>query len=751
MKLPAHVRIGFRLFRRLAGPVTSDRGRRSPAFLFGAVAALAGLLPAAAPAAPIVWAGPQNITGDSDVFVGRIVTGAFNLGGPGITGGTVNGTTFKPIVLSLTASSVTVGNFNLNSAPSAFFFSNAGGSTFPPFSNLSPGYRAILANYGGSASFLPAVPLKLTMSGLTLGRIYTFQWWANQSASSGGVDFTTTAKAGNSVTLNMNPRATSGGLGQFSTGTFIADSPTEMVTFLGNLQTAVNAFQLVEGGHATYYGNFTQPAGGLLSLVFASRTNFDSLTVRGSAQLGGTLNLSLSNGFVPRPGEKFIIITSTGGGVSGRFSKVNAAIVDDLTLRILYGNDQVIAQAVVASFAGVPGLTPNGQAVGKAIDSMIDDPRAQNLVNFLYNRNLNQLTRDLERISPDSLTSIFAMGIAISQQQALNLQRRTGDIRSGSSGFSAANLAINGDNPFYSGAFNINGTAGPNGYDGKAMKETKEVTPAENRWGAFLSGTGEWVNVDGTDNARGYDLASGGFTLGVDYKLCPNCAIGLSAGYTGTTTDLADHGRVWMNGGRLGLYATTFAGGWYADVAAFGGYDSYDTRRSALQGETRGDTDGGEIDALFGTGYDFKAGGFTFGPTASFNYTYVGFKGYTETGSLAPLNIHGDNENSYRSAFGAKLSYDCKCGGLIFRPEVRAAWQHEYGQTAYALDSSFANGAGSSFTVNGPAIGRDSCLLGAGFALQLNDRTTIYTYYDGELGRKNYQSNAVTGGLRVAF
>src|SRR5258708_40088570 len=89
-------------------------------------------------------------------------------------------------------------------------------------------------------------------------------------------------------------------------------------------------------------------------------------------------------------------------------------------------------------------------------------------------------------------------------------------------------------------------------------KETKQVIPEENCWGTFLSGTGEWVSVGNTDNARGYDLTSGGFTLGIDYKVTPNFAIGLMAGYTGTTADLVDRGRVYVNGGQIGLYATFF-------------------------------------------------------------------------------------------------------------------------------------------------------------------------------------------------
>jgi outer membrane autotransporter protein len=182
-----------------------------------------------------------------------------------------------------------------------------------------------------------------------------------------------------------------------------------------------------------------------------------------------------------------------------------------------------------------------------------------------------------------------------------------------------------------------------------------------------------------------------------------------------------------------------------------GGYSSYDTRRSAVQGNAWGNTDGGDLDVLFGTGYDFKKGGLTFGPTASFNYTYTGISSFNEHDSLAPLsNIHGDSD-SLRTAFGMKASYDWKVGSMIIRPEVRAAWQHEYGDAAYALDASLANGAGSNFSTSGPRLGRDSLLLGAGFAVQLNTRCQTFVYYDGELGRTNYESSSVTGGLRVSF
>jgi outer membrane autotransporter protein len=63
----------------------------------------------------------------------------------------------------------------------------------------------------------------------------------------------------------------------------------------------------------------------------------------------------------------------------------------------------------------------------------------------------------------------------------------------------------------------------------------------------------------------------------------------------------------------------------------------------------------------------------------------------------------------------------------------------------------FANGAGNDFTVSGPKIGRDSFLLGTGVAVLWNERVNTYIYYDGELGRTNYDSHTVTAGVRITF
>ena len=129
----------------------------------------------------------------------------------------------------------------------------------------------------------------------------------------------------------------------------------------------------------------------------------------------------------------------------------------------------------------------------------------------------------------------------------------------------------------------------------------------------------------------------------------------------------------------------------------------------------------------------------------------MGLGSFTEAGSLAPLNFPDQHQESIRSTFGAKATYDWKLGTMTLKPEVRAGWQHDYGDVTFAMQSSFANGAGPEFLVHGPATGRDSLVVGAGVALQFTDRVSTYIYYDGELARTNYQAHSVSGGFRFEF
>ena len=275
-----------------------------------------------------------------------------------------------------------------------------------------------------------------------------------------------------------------------------------------------------------------------------------------------------------------------------------------------------------------------------------------------------------------------------------------------------------------------------------------------------MTGWGDFVNVGDDNFAKGYDFTTGGVTIGSDYRLTDHLAIGLFGSYAHSWTNLQP-GNVDVNTGRVGLYATYFgrgfsagreeAGTFYLNAAVFGGYNSYDTSRQGLAGSATGNTDGAEFSTLIGAGYDFHFGNFRIGPLASLQYTYASFNSFNEQGSLVPLQIHSDSQDSLRTDFGLRASYNWRVGSVIVTPSVTAAWEHEYEYSALPLTVSAPVFGGASATLFGPSEGHDSAIVTAGAGVQWTPRISTYVSYQGQLGRDRYDSNGVTGGVSLSF
>lgn len=200
----------------------------------------------------IDWgAGAQNITGDSDVFTGGTLVHAYNLGDPDVLDATVNGVTFQAFAFpaSPSATTVTVGNYTLTEDAGFLVSYNNLGSGAAPYSGLSTGYQSLLSSAGGG-SF--ETTLTLTITGLTVGEQYVFQFFTSNSSLAtsplSGTRLSTTAFAGNSISLTDNVTNTAGGLGQFAIGTFTATDPTQVIEFngvgSGSQVPTIDAFQL---------------------------------------------------------------------------------------------------------------------------------------------------------------------------------------------------------------------------------------------------------------------------------------------------------------------------------------------------------------------------------------------------------------------------------------------------------------------------------------------------------------------------
>jgi outer membrane autotransporter protein len=378
---------------------------------------------------------------------------------------------------------------------------------------------------------------------------------------------------------------------------------------------------------------------------------------------------------------------------------------------------------------GAPGVTWNDLQTARMLDAASNNPATANLFNVLHQATLSELIKDVELIDPGQLAALSNIGSALSNQVILSLTQRFEAIEG---------LPI------------TSGPGGPAGPDGKGGKEVAPP-PAGNRWGSFVTGSGNFERVDDTSTSRGYNMGDGGVTFGIDYRFTDHLVVGLFGSYIDTGIDITNGGRIHVNTGKGGLYGTYFDGGFYVNSALEGGYSAFDNHRNTLGGTARSDTDGGDFTALFAPGYNWTKGAFTFGPTSRFQYSYQGVDGLTESGSLAPVTVGSQHTESIVSAFGMKASYDWKIGTITVRPELRLEWEHEYGDTVTGIDAQLAGGAGNAFRFTTPGVGRDDLHLGAGCSVVFNELISAYVYYDGQFFRTNYDDSVVTGGLRVSF
>ena len=112
-------------------------------------------------------------------------------------------------------------------------------------------------------------------------------------------------------------------------------------------------------GILTINGDYVQGPSGVLAVDIGGTagTQYDQLVVTGNVTLGGTLNTTLMNGYVPAGSETFYIIQA-GGSSSGTFATTNYPVGSSLTTTYLASGVNLAWQGLAPSVPGEPLTTP---------------------------------------------------------------------------------------------------------------------------------------------------------------------------------------------------------------------------------------------------------------------------------------------------------------------------------------------------------------------------------------------------------
>ncbi|MEM9280550.1 MAG: autotransporter outer membrane beta-barrel domain-containing protein [Verrucomicrobiota bacterium] len=258
--------------------------------------------------------------------------------------------------------------------------------------------------------------------------------------------------------------------------------------------------------------------------------------------------------------------------------------------------------------------------------------------------------------------------------------------------------------------------------------------------------------------------------LGFEVPLLPNLTFGLGTIYLDAENDVGSIGNVDVEGWSIAPYLTYVRNSFWADALYGYSWLEHDIyRRSSFGPSARADTDSGIHRFEFNTGYNIKAGrGIVTGPVGAFEFMGGNIDGYTERGGGATaVRTPEQDYESYITRLGWQASAHVRTGFGKIIPQIRAHWDHEYGNdpelvSASLVTSPFSVVTGSSSrSVGGFSVGRnteppqrDYLNLGAGVLFQFGDDRDgwkIILDYEGHLLRDDHTAHFGSARVVIPF
>jgi uncharacterized protein with beta-barrel porin domain len=279
-----------------------------------------------------------------------------------------------------------------------------------------------------------------------------------------------------------------------------------------------------------------------------------------------------------------------------------------------------------------------------------------------------------------------------------------------------------------------------------------------NQWGVWARGYGLTASAPSTATNSAYSESGAGLIVGADSQITDRIVAGVAVNIAtdkatvsggGFTQDDAYQGSVY------GKY--TVNPNWYVDGEAGFGWQTYKSARVVTllaPGTNNGSYDGQSYRVYGETGYALHPAFLPrvqVTPYLGLGYLHAHTDSFTETGSASALSVQAMDPNSFTTTFGARFAATWQIGTTTFKPEIRAAWQHEYLDDTTTMRASFATTPGSpTFSATGTSFGRDSFLAGGGVTTAITASTQLFVDYDAKV-TGGYTAQVVSGGLRTQF
>jgi outer membrane autotransporter protein len=362
-----------------------------------------------------------------------------------------------------------------------------------------------------------------------------------------------------------------------------------------------------------------------------------------------------------------------------------------------------VNKVVVTSLGNLPGLTPNQQRVGQALDRICGQLRdrsqgegpqlsgdQQDLMNRCDGLQMGNTTAN----QVDALDELVADDFALARTQTLlfantqyaGVMDRLLALRGGAKGLSLAGLNIIVDGEMVPLA-QLQEMA--KGLLGGGASADEPGGLLDDKWGLWARGNYSTGEKDRNTRSPGFDADQWAMVAGIDYRFNDQIVGGVSLAHGQSSIDIDDgEGGLETDSYAVSLYGSSYvAKKYYLDAIVNVANADYGADRNIayvdgaglVDTDARGETDGMTYSAGISGGRDFVYRGFTLSPTVGFFYIDATIDSFTEQGA-GGLNLIYDEQSfqSFTGNFGVRATYAWNVSWGVLLPHVRIDYIREF-------------------------------------------------------------------------
>lgn len=341
----------------------------------------------------------------------------------------------------------------------------------------------------------------------------------------------------------------------------------------------------------------------------------------------------------------------------------------------------------------------------------------KDLIFALNSLNASQLSREVDKLSPNSFAAMLAMPAVAFASDIARIHERLDQRR------------YDGANP---------------------LRESGEYE-------FFVSAQSDFAENDSAKGSPIFDYNLYGVTAGADWKPNFETTLGLALGYTyGKAKIHNGGGKIEMDDMRLTAFGSRIFGNVYLEGGVQFGMADFDTRRNTIAGTASGDTDSvfGGVFVTLGTVFTIfrdkkDDSGLYFTPSVGLSWFHTEIDGFRESGT-AGLDTDDMDGDSLRARVALGLQWVVPFDTWTVRLGLEAAYLHDFLGDELDADARFV-AAGPRFSTSGKALPKDVFSVGPTLDLAVTEHDSLWLGYGLEIDTDSGVSHSVNAGFRHRF